>query len=160
MLTVSINVGGNETELARLDGLEFRARDLTPVWPLVLKALQGSFARAFASEGASTGAPWAPLKLSTQRDRRRKGFPPAHPILQRTGTLMRALVLGEGSSVVTTPTSMRYTVGEEARYFAYHRRGGGRLPRRNPVLLTDADRAAAVIPIRVYVTRGAAPGVP
>jgi hypothetical protein len=28
--------------------------------------------------------PWAPLAASTQADRRRKGFPPAHPILQRT----------------------------------------------------------------------------
>ena len=30
-------------------------------------------------------APWAALALFTQRERRRLGFPPEHPILQRTG---------------------------------------------------------------------------
>jgi len=35
--------------------------------------------------------PWEPLAQSTKRERVRLGFPPEHPILQRTGSLFRSL---------------------------------------------------------------------
>jgi phage gpG-like protein len=152
-LEMVLTIAGERVVVAQLEGIEERAFNLQPVWPLVVAAFQGAVARAFASEGASTGAPWAQLKRSTQRDRQRQGYPPAHPILQRSGRLMRALTIGEGAYIATLPTSMRYVLSAELGYFAAHRRGiAGRLPRRNPVLLTAADREAMVTPIRVYIT--------
>ena len=154
MFRVSVNVSGDTVVIAQLDATEARARDLTPVWPLVVRVFQGAVVRAFASEGATTGAPWPQLKPATRADRRRLGFPPAHPILQRTGRLLRALTIGEGAYVATTATSMRYVVSDqEVPYFKFHqsRRPRGKLPRRAPVLLTADDRDALMLPIRLYL---------
>jgi hypothetical protein len=75
---------------------------------------------------------------------------------------MRALTIGEGAAVVTTPTSMRYIVSnQETPYFKYHqsRAPRTRLPRRAPVLLTADDRTAIVHPIRLWIT-GRDPNAP
>jgi hypothetical protein len=110
----------------------------------------------------ATGAPWAQLAKSTQDERRRLGFRRQHPILKRTGTLERALTIGEGAAIVTAPTYMRYIVSNEAAgYFKYHQSNRPRikLPRRAPVLLTADDRTAIVHPIRLYIT-GRDPNAP
>lgn len=162
MFRISLTVEGDLVVDRLLKGIEDRARDLSPAWPAVVKAFQEITAKAFASEGASTGAPWRPLAESTQRDRARKGFPPAHPILERTGTLKRALTMGEGAFVSSTPSTLRYLVSAEAAgYFKYHQsnRPRTRLPRRAPVLFTADDRTAIVHPIRLYIT-GRDPSAP
>lgn len=155
MFRISLTVEGDLVVDRVLQGIAGAASDLTPAWPAVVRAFQEITAKAFASEGGSTGAPWRPLAESTQRDRQRKGFPPAHPILQRTGALMRALTIGEGAFVSSSATSLRYIVSADAAgYFKYHQstRPRTRLPRRAPVLLTADDRTALVHPIRLYVT--------
>lgn len=162
MFRLTLVVEGDVIVDRLLQGLDARARDLTPVWPEVVRVFQGVVAKAFASEGASTGADWPELAPSTNADRMRQGFPPAHPILQRTGKLMRALTVGEGAFVATTPTSMRYIVSEqETPYFKYHQSTAPRLrlPRRAPVLLTADDRTAVVHPIRLFIT-GRDPNAP
>lgn len=120
----------------------------------VLTAFRRITGAAFASEGTSTGAAWAPLAKSTQAERKRLGFPPAHPILQRTGKLQRALTLGEGAHVSTGPQRLAYQLSGEVGYFRFHqsRRARTRLPRRAPVLLTADDRTALMHPIRLYLT--------
>lgn len=155
MYRINVSVEGEVIVDRLLQGIEDRARDLTPVWPYVVRVFREIVAKAFASEGASTGAPWAPLAESTQADRRRHGFPPAHPILRRTGALMRALTIGDGAYVSTSPTTMRYLISEQdVPYFKYHqsRRPRTRLPRRAPVLLTADERTALMHPIRLYIT--------
>jgi hypothetical protein len=120
----------------------------------VLAAFHIITAKAFSTEGASTGAPWRQLARSTQAERKRMGFPAAHPILQRTQRLMRSLVYGEGARVATRPTSLSYVVGPEVGYFRFHqsRRPRKVLPRRAPVLLTADDRTKLLHPIRLYIT--------
>lgn len=162
MFRLSLTVEGDLVVDRILQGIEGAARDLTPAWPAVVAVFQAIEARVFASEGASTGAPWPQLKPSTQSDRARKGFPPAHPILERTGKLKRALTIGEGAFVAASPTSMRYILSEEqAGYFKYHQstRPRTRLPRRAPVLLTADDKTALMHPIRLYIT-GRDPNAP
>lgn len=156
MLRITVAVEGEaviDHLLQGIQGIEERASDLRPFWPTFVTELQAIIAKAFASEGASTGAPWAPLKPATQRDRSRQGFAPAHPILERTGKLKRALTIGEGAFIATTATTMRYLVSEEvAPYFKYHQRGGLHLPRRAPVLFTDADRKTLSQSIQLFIT--------
>jgi hypothetical protein len=138
-----------------LSGIEQRANDLRPAWPAVVQAFQAITAKAFTTEGASTGAPWKPLAPSTQADRQRHGFAPAHPILQRSGTLMHALTTGEGAFASMQPTSLTYRLsGDPARYFKYHQSQAPRtkLPRRAPVELTADDKTALVHPVRLYLT--------
>jgi Phage virion morphogenesis family len=145
-----------------LAGLESRASNISPAWPAVVTEFRAIVGRAFATEGASTGAPWKPLAAATQEDRRRQGYPAAHPILQRTARLQRALTTGEGAHVGTGPTSLRYIVGGEAgRIFAFHQstRPRAKLPRRAPVLLTADDRTAMMHPVRLFLT-GRDPNAP
>lgn len=138
-----------------LSGIEARASDLAPAWPAVVKAFQAITARAFATEGASTGAKWAPLAKSTQAERVRLGFGAAHPILERTGALKRALTIGEGAFASMQPQSLTYRLSSEVDYFKYHQSSKPRttkLPRRAPVLFTADNRTAVVHPIRLYLT--------
>jgi hypothetical protein len=162
MLNVRFQVEGIIVVDRVLQGIEDRARDLRPAWPGVVKAFQLVVGRAFQTEGASTGDAWKPLAPSTQADRRRHGFPSAHPILQRTQKLERALVLGQGAFVAGQPTSLRYQLSPDVGYFVYHQsvRPRTKLPRRAPVELTFDDRTAIMHPIRLYLTgRSATPAV-
>lgn len=63
-----------------------------------LPQVRAELRRNFLTEGANTGRRWAALKPSTQRERARRGYGPAHPILRRRGVLMREVV-GARSSV-------------------------------------------------------------
>lgn len=54
----------------------------------VQETIRAAFDFAFEREGGAE--PWAPLAPYTQRERRRLGYPPQHPILQRTGSYRRS----------------------------------------------------------------------
>jgi hypothetical protein len=137
-----------------LSGIEARTNDLRPAWPAVVNAFHEITARAFATEGASTGAPWKPLAASTQAERKRQGYPPAHPILERSGALERALTTGEGAFSSMQPSTLTIRLGGDVSYFRFHQsnRPRTRLPRRAPVLLTADDRTALMHPVRLYLT--------
>lgn len=154
MLRVTLTIEGEIVIDRLLKGLEERASDLTPAWPAVVRAFREIVGRAFDTEGASTGAPWQPLAKRTVDERRRLGFGPEHPILQRTQNLQRALTIGEGAYVRTTPRSLEYMVAPHLGYFVYHQSNQPRtrLPRRAPVLLTMDDRHSLFRPIRLYLT--------
>ncbi len=55
----------------------------------IQEAIRAGFDANFANEAAGE-APWWDLTNFTQRERRRLGFPPAHPILERTGRYRRS----------------------------------------------------------------------
>ncbi|MDQ2668464.1 MAG: phage virion morphogenesis protein [Gemmatimonadota bacterium] len=161
MIRVSLSLEGEIIIDAALAGIESRARDMRPAWPAVLQAFRVAVGRAFATEGSSTGAPWAPLAKSTQAERVRLGFGAAHPILHRTGKLERALTIGEGSYASTGATSLALRLSSEVGYFKYHQSASPRthLPRRAPVLLTADDRTQILNPIRLYLSGRALGGV-
>jgi hypothetical protein len=120
----------------------------------VLQAFYQITRAAFNTEGASTGAPWAQLAPATEADRKRKGFAPAHPILQRTHTLERALTGGGGAFASTGPSRLVVILSGELSYFKFHQSNRPRtmLPRRAPVLLTADNRHALLRPVRLYLT--------
>jgi hypothetical protein len=154
MFRMTLTVEGLPEVDRFMAGMADRMTDVSPAWPKVVEVFQAIVARAFATEGASTGAPWPQLAKRTQMQRAKLGFPPAHPILERRGTLKRALTTGEGAYVRTSPTSLEYLLSSEVGYFKYHqsRAPRSRLPRRAPVLLTGDDKNALTFPIRLYVT--------
>ena len=154
MLRITLSVEGEIVIDRLLAGLEERAKDMRPAWPELVKVFQQITKAAFDTEGKSTGAPWAPLAERTQRDRQRQGYGPAHPILQRTTQLQRALTIGEGAYIKTTAESMAYLLAPHIDYFIYHqsRKPRKKIPRRAPVLLTADDRHELFRPIRLYLT--------
>lgn len=56
----------------------------------IQEGIRAGFAAIFASEGAAGEAPWAQLAEMTRRQRERLGYPPAHPILHRSGVYRRS----------------------------------------------------------------------
>jgi hypothetical protein len=81
------------------------------------------------SERSTGGGRWQRLRPSTIRDRMRRGFPGARPILVRTGALYggaRAAVAGSFKM-----RGVRWNVGNiDVPYAKYHQSGGGKLPKR------------------------------
>jgi hypothetical protein len=154
-LRITAVASGTERVIDRLIRIERNATDMTPAWPAVVMAFRAIEKKAFDTEGGSTDAgPWPALAERTQRERARKGYGAAHPILQRTEKLQRALTLGVGAYERMTPTSLQIQLGPEVDYLTYHQSTAPRtkLPRRAPVSLTEADRQALVRPIRLFVT--------
>jgi phage gpG-like protein len=153
MLRITLTIEGDIIIDRLLEGIESRAQDMAPAWPAVVRAFRILVGRAFATEGASTGEAWPQLAERTVADRRRRGFGPEHPILQRTETLMRSLVIGDhGGFVEESPENL--AIGTDVEYFKYHQsnKPRKRLPRRAPVLLTADDRHELMRPIRLYLT--------
>lgn len=88
-----------ERAVSELSGM---TNDFRPEWPAVTKAISRAIASRFRQEGPG----WAPLAKSTQRDRLRKGYGAAHPILVREGDLRRSFL--DGSVQMYAPTQMSY----------------------------------------------------
>jgi hypothetical protein len=122
----------------------------------VVGVFRAAVREAFATEGGSTGSPWPALARSTQAERRRLGFGPAHPILRRTNELLGSITGGGGGFVETTPTSIAIGSNDPVFWFHQSRRPRTRLPRRAMVLLTLRNKSDMLRPIMLHVTgRGA-----
>lgn len=105
----------------------------------VQDAIRAGFAQVFASEGAAGEAPWAQLAEATQRERQRLGFPPAHPILVRTGDY-RASFTDAGHADHISEWSAgggvwRIAEGSSDYRTKYHEPGGDIIPRRSVTAL-------------------------
>lgn len=157
-ITVRFGVLGADDLVRRLEAFEVFVNDLRPAWPAVDRAVQTVVALQFRSEGSHGGETWPALAKRTQAERRRLGFPPAHPILRRTGALEESLTKGTGDTISAhLPAQYRY--GTAVPYFVYHQSKAPRmrLPRRAPVEMTADDRNEVMRPLRVYL-RGGLPG--
>lgn len=160
MLRVTLTIEGEVVIDRLLEGLEERAKNLRLAWPALVRVFRQIARQAFDTEGQSTGDAWPQLAVRTVDDRRRKGFGPEHPILQRTQKLMRSLVIGsDGGYTVMNDQSLE--IGTNVEYFRYHQSNKPRfkLPRRAPILLTADDRHELFRPIRLHLT-GRDPNAP
>jgi phage gpG-like protein len=153
VITIRLVIEGEVVLSRELDGIEERLRDLSGAWPAIVSTFRGIVARAFATEGASTGQAWKPLAERTQRDRKKLHFGAEHPILERYGMLRRSIATDQGLGFTTmTPTSL--DIGTKVKYFKYHQSPKPRtkLPRRAMVLFTEQNRQDLVHPVRLWVT--------
>lgn len=109
----------------------------------------GGFTRpggAFANLGPATtrGGAWAPLAESTRRDRERKGYNGARPILERTGKLRKGFKV----KVVKEKLSATNTVS----YAKYHQFGTSKMPARKILGFSDKFVEALKMEIIRYIT--------
>jgi phage gpG-like protein len=138
----------------RLAAIESRVADVSPAYPAVEKVFNEIARRTFESEGVSSAAgAWAPLAPSTERDRLRKGYGAAHPILVRTGDLKSSVVGRTGDTIiVSTPKYFAIGTADPKAKFHQSRRPRKKLPRRPIFEPTQDDKHDLVRPIRRYVT--------
>lgn len=152
MVRVTLSSQGVTLIMRQLRAVEERWEpfDVSPAWPAVRRTIHALIDGAFESEGGSgdEGA-WPELAESTQRERARLGFPPAHPILQRTQKLRRSMTGMDGSQSIETAD--RLIEVSDVEYMVYHK-GGPVIPRRWPATFTEEQRMAVLRPIRLWLT--------
>lgn len=123
--------------IAALQALAERLRDLRPLWQSVLPYLRKATGQTFATEGARIGESWP--ALSDGYAKRKARVFPGQPILRATDAMFNSLVGQTGDSVAEMSRDS-FTYGTRDRKAQYHQRGGGRLPRRRILAVTEADR--------------------
>ena len=114
-----------------LTDLEARMLDIRPVFEKFGGYHLESIARTHAQQGRPKK--WRELAESTKADRKRKGFPPERPILERTGTMKNAYAYKY--------TKTTYWMDNPTPYFKYHQKGTKRIPQRIVIQLLAQDKA-------------------
>jgi phage gpG-like protein len=132
------------------------AADLTEQMRDVATILRRASEAQFDTEGAHTGEKWPELAISTQRDRARHGFPPKHPILQRTHRLMDSLTRAVDPDHIEEPSADSLRFGTRVPYAVYHQssRPRHKIPFRPPVGLTEADKREIVRTLQAGIMEG------
>lgn len=105
--------------------------NLRPAFQDAGKLLKDKFQNEnFKSEGSYLQNAWSPLKSSTIRDRIRKGYGGAHPILKRTGDLQKAFYY-------KTAGNKYVEVSNKSDYFKYHQDGTKKMVARPLLALPE-----------------------
>lgn len=138
----------------KLQSWEDRASDVRPAYGELRAVFASVVQQTFDSEGGtSASGPWAPLAPSTARQRGRLSYGADHPILERTGEIIRSLTQVTGDTIlVEQPTY--FAIGSAVPYLIYHQSLAPRtkIPRRPVFDPTEDDKHALLRPLRVYVT--------
>ena len=102
--------------------------------------------RNFKDQGYTYGTAWKPLTSRTRRDRARKGYSPARPILVRRGTL-------RDGARVTSVTSSQSIVRNPVDYAKYHQFGTKNMVQRVVLTATDKIKHAISLVFVNYINR-------
>lgn len=152
-VTLSFGVFGEQQVERTLEGIADRAEDMRPAW----EVLRGRFLRVeqrqFASQGRYSGG-WAPLSPRYAAWKARHY--PGKTILRRTDQLWRSLTQGPEIAILEPRFMM---LGSAVRYGAFHQAGGGNLPRRRPVELSEYERRQWVKVMQSHIVTGGQTGV-
>lgn len=125
----------------------------------VARYLRERIARRFDSEGDDVSGKWAPLTDATMQIRANKGYPPAHPINVRTGTL-RNYIENSPDRLDIDPTGAMLTLpgraptGSLKKKVLGAQQGENRAPAR-PVLGVNAtDMAFTMTALEAFIRSG------
>lgn len=138
-----------------LDRFAEHTEDATPAWEAIANRFAHVERRQFATEGKHGSGGWAPLSPKYAAWKARHY--PGKPILQREGDLVRSLTRRPFGIERIEP--QQAWLGSDVPYGAYHQNGAGRLPRRRPIELTEAERRLWVKILQRFIVTGVAPGI-
>lgn len=136
-----------------LAGWERRAATISLAYAAIATDFRAIEARRFRAEGPG----WEPLAPSTVRERERKGYGGAHPILRRTGALQDSFTNPAAPHAVFRVEPEGFFVGSSDPVAHFHQTGGsveGRPPRRALVELSTADEVRWVAILGRYLAHG------
>ena len=107
-MPVRIDIEFDDSAVRRaLDRLMRAGDDLSPAMREIAGHLEDSAAESFEQESAPDGTPWAPLKKSTKKDRRRRGYRDG-PILERSGDLIASITSDSDATSAVAGTNFEY----------------------------------------------------
>jgi len=150
---ITISVTGANTVRRKLVTWGKQVSDLTPAWQQIGADLLNDFMDQILSEGGTYGrwSNWKPLSPYTVKDRLRKGYGGEHPIMWRTGLLLRSLSFQDapGNVFIVRPASL--VVGSEIFYAGYHQTGTPKMPARPLVGLSRKRQSGIVQRLNDYI---------
>jgi phage virion morphogenesis protein len=115
MLQLKLSVKGLDTLQSSVNRLERATHDLQPAMQAVGEYVLAGIKAGFSAETTPDGQGWLALKPGTVANREALGYPGAHPILRRTGTLEKSI------AIFAAPRSV--TVGSALPYAGFHQTG-------------------------------------
>ncbi len=125
---------------------------LAPAWELIAEDLRNDAANQFTAEGGvfRTGH-WAPLRPATVKDRQRKGYPGAHPILQRRGDLLQSLTQQGATGHTEEITATSLTFGTRYPTAAFHQFGTRKMAARQILGISWQRQSGIVQRLNEYI---------
>lgn len=135
-----------DRELERFSGVGL---DLTEPFGAIADSFVKAEQRQFSTQGAYGGAPWAPLSPKYAAWKARHF--PGKPILRRTDELFTSLTQGPAIREIGRDLLV---MGSPVTHGKYHARGGGRLPRRDPIGVPEALRREWMSILHKFVVTG------
>lgn len=107
----------------------------------------------FREEGTHKGQ-WDQLKQSTQLQRARMGYPPAHPILVRTGTLKSSIIKRTHSKHILDAHKKWMEIGTKVPYAIYHQTGTSKMAQRMMVAVDAKTFSRMIEDARRFIMDG------
>ena len=152
-ITLNISVTGTQQLTRKIQTFGTKISDLTPAWERIAEDFRQDFREQFSTEGAfiAKKMAWAPLRPSTVRDRISKGYFGEHPILYRTGRLMRSFTDKNSPGNITYITPTELSIGSNYWTAAWMHFGTPKVVSRPIAGLSWKRRSGIVDRIREFV---------
>lgn len=152
---VEMEVLGEVQLRRRLLRFSDRAVNARPAFAVISEYLNEVEKKQFASEGAYSGHPWAPLAESTKKTKASRGQRPE--ILRATDAMKKALTNKRGPNKKLVMTRSMLIQGVKGLdYPEIHMAPSTSThTQRRPVDLTEANKVACVKIVQLWITRGA-----
>lgn len=136
---IQITVDGKDQFDRTFSRLDANFDDLTPIWPDVRDVFWRFEKEQFESEG-SKGASGQWKRLSKRYARQKiERYGAGKKILEATGELRDALT-GPNPGSYYTHTKKEVAIGTTLARGIYHQRGSDRLPKREPISLSNEQK--------------------
>lgn len=143
-MAVQVEILAFGDTIVRRDLMRFSANLAAPMAALEVAGvvLREAVEEQFDTEGHHASGGWAPLADSTVEQKARRGLRPE--ILQATGRLKESLTRRFDSEHIERLSPDHLTFGSLVPYGIFHHTGTRRMPRREPVALTEGDKVRLV----------------
>lgn len=113
--------------------------DFRSVWPSVADEFYKIINEQFASEGShGASGKWAPLTPAYKKWK--TVHFPGDPTLKATHSLFDSMTNPDAADAIFKPEKDQLTIGSKVPYAVAHQRGGGSLPARPIISLTEDDQ--------------------
>lgn len=127
-------------QVAKVIGVMMQnVRNLQPVWKEIADDFTNRGKRLFQQQGSVQGwGRWADLDENYEKWKQAHGF--STRILIRTGALERSLTNRHDRHAVFNAGPLRMEIGTSIPYAGYHQTKTRKMPKREPIRITDRQR--------------------
>ena len=134
---LSFEIDGEEQLRRSFSRFSEHMKNMQEPFGKIAKSFEKIEAGQFDSIGSRGGREWARLS-DPYADWKARHYPGA-PIMVRTGTLKESLA-GYTPYTIRKIEGQKFALGTKVHYAIYHQHGGGRLPQRKLINLTEEDK--------------------